>query len=354
MKIADFIKRENNNLDLIRIILACFVIVGHSPILNGGSKNWIDPIGHFFSFTYSGALAVKLFFFISGLVVTNSILTHKSPVHFIVSRSFRLLPALLFVLLVSVYVFGPILTSLQLHEYYLNLDHYPYISNNLIFKTEYVLPEVFNNNLYKNTVNGSLWSLRYEVTCYIALLSMFLILSNKSKYDLNIPIAIIIIDTLLPTRVVLNWMGDNPEVYMLPATFAFGAFFAVNVDKIRMNFNIVLGSFLIYFIFSNTSHAQIIFTFAACNAVIYIASTKFLLKLKPKVDISYGIYLWGFLIQQTLFYFLGHIYVGLHCLLALIIATLLALITHVIIEKPFINVGKVVIKTLKVRFPLLN
>lgn len=293
MKIADFLKRENNNLDLVRIILSIFVIIGHSPILNGSSKYWIDPIGHFFNFTYSGALAVKLFFFISGLVVTNSVLNNNSPVHFIVSRSFRVLPALFFVLIVSVFVFGPLLTSLQLNEYFSNLDHFRYIVNNITFKTDYFLPGVFDTNLYQNAVNGSLWSLRYEIGCYVTLFSLFLILSNKSKYYLNIPIAIIIIDTMLPTRVVFNWLGDNPELYLLPAAFAYGAFFAVNVEKIRMNFNVVLGSYLIYYIFSNTNFAQLIFTLASCNALIYLASNKIFLKLKPKVDISYGIYLWG-------------------------------------------------------------
>ncbi len=351
MKISDFLKRENNNLDLIRIILACMVIIGHSPILNGQSRVWIDPIGHFFKFTYSGALAVKLFFFISGLVVTNSILNKKSPVHFVVSRFFRLIPALFFVLIVTVFIFGPILTNLQLHDYYLNLDHLRYIRHNLVFNLDLLLPGIFHNNLYQDTVNGSLWSLKYEVGSYITLLGLFLILANKNKYYLNIPIAIIILDTLLPTRILFNWLGDNPEVYLLPASFAFGAFFAVNADKIKMNFGIVLGSFLIYYIFSSTSYAQIIFTFASCNTVIYLASNEFVLKFKPKIDISYGIYLWGFLIQQSIYHFLGHIYVGLHCFIALIISTLLALITYVIVEKPFMSMGKATIKILNDRYP---
>ena len=64
MTITSFLNKENNNLDLIRIILASTVILGHTIAINGDTNYWLDPIGYFFPITYSGALAVKLFFFL--------------------------------------------------------------------------------------------------------------------------------------------------------------------------------------------------------------------------------------------------------------------------------------------------
>ncbi len=352
MNIAFILNKNNNNLDLIRIFLACLVIVGHSPILNGGSDFWIDPIGEFFSFTYSGALAVKIFFFVSGLLVTSSWLNNRSTLYFVVSRFFRLMPALLFVLLITVFVFGPIVTTLPWKEYFSNLDNFRYIWKNLIFSTDYSLPGLFAENPYKNAVNGSLWSLNTEVACYIVLLGTCLLLGNKNKYYLNIPIAIIIIDSFLPSRIFLNFLGDNPELNLLPASFALGALYAVNADKLVMNFKIVLGFFLLYYAFSNAAFAQLIFVFASCNLALYLASTKFVIKLKPKKDISYGIYLWGFLVQQTIVHYTGNIYVGLHCLLAIVMSILLALLTNILVEKPFINLGKSTINSIRKRFPV--
>src|SRR6187551_1901956 len=98
MKISNFLNKENNNLDLIRILLASTVILGHTIAINGQTSYWIDPINYFFPITYSGALAVKIFFFISGLVVTNSFLNKNSLTYFIISRIFRIMPALLFLL----------------------------------------------------------------------------------------------------------------------------------------------------------------------------------------------------------------------------------------------------------------
>lgn len=144
MKISDFLDKDNNNLDLVRILLACLVIIGHANVLNGPSDYWIDPIEHFFKFTYSGALAVKLFFFISGLVVTNSYLAKNSAPYFIISRFFRLIPALFFLLMVTVFIFGPILTNLKTEEYFSNLNYFGYIWHNIIFYTDYLLPGIFN------------------------------------------------------------------------------------------------------------------------------------------------------------------------------------------------------------------
>jgi peptidoglycan/LPS O-acetylase OafA/YrhL len=350
MKISNFLNREHNNLDLVRVILSCLVIVGHSPILNGSSSLWADPIGFFFKFTYSGSLAVKLFFFISGLVVTHSLITKKRASQFVISRVFRLMPALFFVLIITVFVFGPMVTSMSIGDYFSNLNHLQYIFNNLLFKTDYYLPAVFSSNIYPGAVNGSLWSLSYEVGCYIGLLGLFLILQNQKAVYWKYIFFLILTDTLLPYKFIFGWLGNNPDIYLLPVIFSFGAFSAIYAEKIEINLKVVLGTYLIFFLFKDTAYAQLIFVFAACATVIYVASNKHVLKFKPKYDISYGIYLWGFLIQQTLYHFFGHLYVGLHCLLAIVISVILSLITHILIEKPFMDLGRHTYNALKKRF----
>jgi peptidoglycan/LPS O-acetylase OafA/YrhL len=354
MKLSLILNRENNNLDLIRVVLACLVIVGHAPILNGVGDIWVDPFVYFFKFTYSAALAVKLFFFISGLVVTNSLITKKSATHFVVSRVFRLIPALFFVLIITVFVFGPALTTLPSGDYFSNLDHLKYIFNNLVFKTEYYLPGMFAANVYPSTVNGSLWSLTYEVGCYIGLLGTFLVLQGRHVKYWKYFFLVILADTLLPNRIIFAWLGANPDFYLLPVIFSFGAFCAIYAHKITVDLKLLAGMCLICFLFKNTTYAQISFMLAACITVLYISSNKYVLRLKPRYDISYGVYLWGFLIQQTLFQYFGHIAVGMHCLLAIIISMALGLITHIFIEKPFMDIGKHVYKVIQYKYFLYS
>jgi peptidoglycan/LPS O-acetylase OafA/YrhL len=351
MKISYFLNKENNNLDLARIILACLVIVGHSEFLNGSGGYWIDPFHYFFKFTYAGAFAVKVFLFISGLVVTNSYLSKKSAVYFVVSRLFRILPGLLFVLLVTVFIFGPIVTNLEVKEYFSQLNYFAYIRHNIVFYSDYLLPGVFVENLYPNIVNGSLWTLRYEIGCYFVLPVLFLFLGNRNKKYFIFPVLLVFIDSLLPNRFFLGFIDNNPEKYLLPMAFAYGVFFAIFSKTIFINIYVVLVSFLVFFFLKSTVYGEVFFTLASCNFVIFLFSLKYILKMKPKYDISYGIYLWGFLIQQTLFSLFGHIDIIIHCLLAIIFSMLLAAITFIFVEKPFMNFGKVVLKFISGKYP---
>jgi peptidoglycan/LPS O-acetylase OafA/YrhL len=353
MKLSLILNRKNNNLDLVRVVLACLVILGHAPILNGAG-GWVDPFAYFFKFTDSAGLAVKLFFFISGLVVTNSLIIKKNATHFVVSRIFRLIPALFFVLIITVFIFGPALTTLSANDYFSNLEHLKYIFNNLIFKTEYFLPGMFAANVYPLAVNGSLWSLTYEVGCYIALLGTSLILQGQHRKYWKYIFLVVLADTLLPNRIIFAWLGNNPDFYLLPVIFSFGAFCAVYADKITIDLKLLAGTCLICFLFINTTYAQISFMLGACVAVLYISSNQYVLRFKPRYDISYGIYLWGFLIQQTLFQYFGHLPVAVHCLLAIAISMPLALVTHILIEKPFMDIGKHVYKVIEYRRSLYS
>ncbi|WP_281234499.1 acyltransferase family protein [Flavobacterium gelatinilyticum] len=340
MKITCFLNKENNNLDLIRILLACIVILGHTIALNGITPYWTDPVSLFFPVTYSGALAVKLFFFISGLVVTNSHLKNDSFVYFAISRLFRILPALLFLLLITVFLIGPTITNISISEYFSDYNNYKYIIKNIYFKTQYILTGVFNNNLYKDAVNGSLWSLNYEIKCYIALMCTFLLIKNKRTFFFNISFAALFMVSVFPSNFILSRLSNNPEIYYLPISFAYGVFLAINQNKSIMNLPLVLLSFFVYFLFRGHQAEELFLIVAFCNLIIFISSREFILKFKPKYDISYGIYLWGFLIQQIVYFCFGTIYAGLHFIAAVSISITIAYISFIYIEKPSILIGK--------------
>lgn len=349
MKITWFLNKENNNLDLIRILLACIVIVGHTIPINGETPYWTDPLSFFLPVTYSGALAVKLFFFISGLVVTNSYLKNDSFVYFTISRVFRILPALLFLLLITVFIIGPVFTNVSISKYFSDINNFKYIIRNLLFQTKYTLTGVFSDNLYKDIVNGSLWSLRYEVRCYFFLMCAFLLFKNKRTIIFNIIFIAIFIESFLPTHIILSRLSTNPEIYYLPFSFAYGTFLAINQNKFVMNLPMVILSFLVYFLFKNNPAEELFLIIAFCNLIIFISSRKFILNFKPKHDISYGIYLWGFLIQQIVYFIFGKIYAGFHFLIASIASILIAYISFILIEKPSMLFGRQILAFINLR-----
>jgi peptidoglycan/LPS O-acetylase OafA/YrhL len=75
-------------------------------------------------------------------------------------------------------------------------------------------------------------------------------------------------------------------------------------------------------------------------SILYVAAHQKFNIYRPIYDVSFGVYLWGFVVQQTLYHYSGNFFVGWHCALSLVISFILAYITHFLIEKPGINLGK--------------
>src|SRR5260370_27283553 len=111
MKLQYVLEKRNNNFDLLRLLAALAVIYGHAySISPSGEKR--DFIQKVLAFETSGSLAVKFFFLLSGLVVTNSVISNPSLGRFAVSRSLRLFPALIVCVCVCTFALGPATTSL--------------------------------------------------------------------------------------------------------------------------------------------------------------------------------------------------------------------------------------------------
>jgi peptidoglycan/LPS O-acetylase OafA/YrhL len=343
MSISNLLQKNNNNLDLVRIFLAIGVIFGHTLKLNGHSNFWVDPISLLYSATYSGSLAVKIFFFISGLVVTNSCLQHSSLVYFIISRLFRIMPALIFICLITVFIFGPLLTNLNTHTYFSSLDNLIYIRDNLVFKTHYLLPGVFENNYFPNTINGSLWSLKFEVKYYLYLCTFFFISKKYRRKYLTLILLTIILYSFIPEE-GLYFTRKNTEISLLPMAFSLGVILAINsfISIANLKYMALL-SFLSFFIFKQTYFAENFLVIGACLLILYVSSLQTVLKWKPKYDISYGIYLWGFLIQQTMVNYFGTIYAGFHFVSSLLITIIFSFISYLYVEKPTMLIGKKII-----------
>ena len=122
-------------------------------------------------FATFGTLGVDIFFVISGLLVTRSLVERSAIAFFVASRALRILPALAVVLVLSAWVIGPILTELPLGEYLATGRAWSYVVRNLTLADfQWGLPGVFARNPAGDAVNGSLWTLQPEVLMYGLLL----------------------------------------------------------------------------------------------------------------------------------------------------------------------------------------
>lgn len=166
--LGDFSGVRENNFNLLRCVAALMVIYSHSWALSAESESgdWLKS----FLGGSPGMLAVNAFFIISGFLVMQSWGRQRSLLNFCRARVFRVIPGLAGVLLFTVLLSGMFWTSLDAASFFRSGEVWKYVYKNLLMiRTEYDLPGVFANNPYPDAVNGSLWTLRYEMKMYLAL-----------------------------------------------------------------------------------------------------------------------------------------------------------------------------------------
>ena len=80
---------------------------------------------------------------------------------------------------------------------------------------------------------------------------------------------------------------------------------------------------------------------------LYMGSIGCIKKLKLKYDVSYGVYLWGFVVQQAVFFYAPNLNIFVNQAVCIILAIILAIPTFLLIEKPAMNLGRMINKKYK-------
>lgn len=153
---------NKNNLDLVRFVLAAMVCMAHTHDLSGVSALSILPM------IFSSTLAVQAFFVISGFLIFQSYDRSSSLSSYASKRVRRIMPAYIVVVLGCALLLG-LISNLDFVTYVTSAGFWKYIGANLVFLNFLApdLPGVFQNNLF-HSVNGALWTLKVEVSFYIA------------------------------------------------------------------------------------------------------------------------------------------------------------------------------------------
>lgn len=339
MRLSKVLEKENNNLDIIRLIAAMMVIYGHSYALlpQYGQR---DVVAKIIGFDYSGSLAVKIFFFLSGLVVSNSLLKNKNISSFIFSRVFRILPGLMFVITASTFLIGPWLSVDSIQSYFSNSHTYNYFFKNIILQPQWILPGVFNENAH-NAFNGSLWTLPYEVVAYAFTLIVFIIIGFNNKKLASLICLLVIVEPLLGNKIIFTWIkSGNTEISMLAPCFAFGILLSIWKEQITVNKTLIASLWVLYYILYQSDYSMFVFYASFFMTLLYVSTTPFFLKIRFPADISYGVYLWGWPVQQIFAQFIPNSGILLNQLLSVAVSLILGAVSWFWVEKRFISSGK--------------
>nr|WP_263324823.1 acyltransferase [Neobacillus sp. Marseille-Q6967] len=288
------IDSRKNNLDIIRFIAATLVLYSHAFPLSLGN-NMSEPFGHITKGDMTfGELAVSIFFVISGFLITQSFDRSKDLIYYAKARILRIFPGLIFCVLLSVFLLGPIFTDLSLAEYLKNRETYDYFKTITLYWLQFDLPGVFQSNIWPGAVNGSLWTLWFEFFFYIvvAVLGVTRLLDKR----------IVLVGFILST--ILFYLGKGGFYTDLFRYFSAGMVFYLFRKQIRLNGWLALLSFAALILTIRTGYFNYSLSIFGTYLIFYIAfETRLKLHNFGKYgDFSYGIYIYAFPIQQVMTY----------------------------------------------------
>ena len=166
--LADMLTPERNSLGVMRLILALAVLVSHSVFLTTGDGA-LEPIYRWTNYTL-GQHGVQVFFFLSGILVAQSLYQSRDVRDYVTARALRVFPALIVCVLATALIIGPWLTTLAGAAYLKDMGVAAYIVKTIsLISGSGQLPGLFKSNPVSRLVNTSVWTLKYEVMCYAIL-----------------------------------------------------------------------------------------------------------------------------------------------------------------------------------------
>lgn len=342
----------------LRVIGAGTVVAEHSAALTDPSRVALLPDDWRLSFGY---IALMGFFAMSGYQISDSWQRDPSWWRYLVKRALRLLPPLLVVVILTVFVIGPLFTGLPAAEYWSDEQTWRYLGlTPLLFTMQHGLPGVFSDNPYSWSVNGSLWTLPLEVVGYGIVLAFGLALSIGATRLLLLPLlaGLIVLDSKYQSSI--DYLGDVGTVAEIPVgplvtfmvPFVIGMLLHAYRDRIRLVPAVALGLLGLWLILHWTPADRYVLPFmAGYGAIVWAHHWPKRLEVDGKwVYGSYGLYIWAFPIQQMLIH-AGLDSIGLLIVLAVPLAYIAGTLSWNLVEAPTQRLRRFLPKPRRLRPP---
>ena len=340
------LREHYQTFDLLRILAALAVIVSHSYPLTGADGPVLIADGKFEMDL--GAFAVGLFFVCSGFLITQSWMSRPYTGSYLLRRFVRIWPGFAVAVVLAAFVVGPGATLLTVSVYFGAKETWSYLGHTLFMApVKFRLPGVFANNSMP-VVNISLWTLPYEVLCYLGVLALGLVRGLRCRW---FPLAILGFSLLVMRLAVVEGSIDIGRLYGLGLTLRQGlpllcwflagvCVFLFPVQPHRRLSAVALAAALI--LVGAVVGEVVIVIPGVAYLIIFVGRLPFhpAVLLRRLGDPSYGIYLYGFLIQQCL------VSVGMSgptslTMVAAPLACILGYLSWHLVESPALRVARI-------------
>lgn len=348
---------KENSLDLIRLFAAAQVCVLHTF-----EFMFSDKTGSLFFQFLRLFPGVPIFFFLSGFLISKSYESSPGISKYTRNRVLRIFPALVVVVLVNI--------VLVLSTGYLKTTNASIFDVVLLFLAKSTFVQFYNPPFMRGfgdgVLNGSLWTICVELQFYIITPILYMIVLAKNVKNNNLILLLLIAGLILVNRTLYSLAPQNsheiwwklfrvsfiPWFYMfLTGVFVQRNFSVVSkyISRVDVKYHFIFYCALAYmaqrngFELGNAISPFIFFPLISLMLNLAYYKPESIGNVTKGNDISYGVYIWHMpIVNQFLFYDLRH-YVW-HAILAIVIAVVMAILSWIVIEKPFLKMKKYTIK----------
>jgi len=303
------LNRDDNRFDILRLLAAWLVLFSHCYPL--GARASSEPLASTVGIDTLGGVGVAIFFVLSGYLVTLSLERSPNLLEFARRRMLRIYPALVTICLLCVVLLGPWMTTLPQAAYWNHPLTWSYLQTASAWTIQYPLPGVFANNPLPYAINGALWSLPYEITCYLVLALVSLVPGAlRIKVTLAAAaVAVVLVlrpsSSLGPFDLFLEMDYYHSKLGLL---FALGAVFACWRTHVRPTLWPAVLMLSAALLLPHGVWQLLLYVLGLGTLTLWLALyAHWLPRIPARMgDWSYGAYLYGFPVQQTLAHFKLH------------------------------------------------
>jgi peptidoglycan/LPS O-acetylase OafA/YrhL len=270
------------------------------------------------------------------------LLRSKTIHEFLTLRVLRLIPALAFEVAISALILGPLLTVFIWRDYFSSHLFRAYWLN-IVGDIHFQLPGLFLNNPDPNLVNGQLWTIPVELKCYLAITAMFLIGIARARWRMAALLALCIaafpLAEMIQGKDPFNPFGVSLSTKIMIESFLVGVAIYLFRDRLPLSRGLGLTSAVLAFLCLGNNYAA----YVACLPIGYLTVWLGLSNTPRTIisrigDYSYGIYIYGYTIQQAYSYLFPNFRIWwANFVISLTVTFVCAAVSWHLVEKPVLE-----------------
>jgi len=305
-----------NNFDMIRLAMALLVIWSHSWALYSNSEH-LEPLSRATNGIYNaGNIGVWVFFIISGFLVTASFERSRSLGSYIGKRIRRIYPAYLVATSICAFLITPIFAPAGF--LLTPAEAARTIGLNLLLDNHFPVFRLFADNPMA-TVNGSLWSIKFEFLCYLGASLVGLVALARQRWAILLVYVVIVaiwcwldLTGRKPgqNQIIFAVIGWPYRWFWVLPNFLAGALAYLHRESLPRSTPMLIAAVIACFLVLNIGGpapwgivaAHVLVPPTMAYLVLWLAYHPHIRgqKFARYGDFSYGTYLYAFVIQQTL------------------------------------------------------